>query len=778
MALAIKELSASRGPTAGTQETIYVTVEKIRFRNSRNLFTIGEGTREGEKKPITFLGKIIRTYVGCKMELYGTWIDTQYGLEFQIIFANICRPKNMYEVKVYLTQIKDVGEKLADAIVSYFRKDTLEIIQDWTFRLTEIKGISTTRAEAIYKGVRADFDVEDLNKFLSLECQLDSMFTYDVYYTFGKNYDQAVSAIKANPYVLLRVPDITFPIADKAAMALGIQPTSKIRIQQAILYELRTVAESSGHTYMVAENLRNAVEDNLLQIGNRSLIQKEIVSMCKSGVLKGIHYYRATPYEFKLIHAIYLPYYYVDEMYCAKKLVQMQLNSVEIPSTALRLNGPGAGDYYVQEQIDAVKTAMASSVMVLTGGPGTGKTTVTREIIATLKNAGLSVMCAAPTGRASKRMEEATGTPAQTIHRLLKYKTSTESFEINEENPLVCDALIIDEMSMVDVCLLAAVLRALPETARLIMIGDVDQLPAVNAGDVLHSIIASECIPVARLEKIHRQGAGSGIVRAIYNIRKGIMPLLDRDETAESQFIPVENAAEAAQVIVKQLLPKYKSTDVQILTPIQRNTKENDGSSVSSINLNQYAQKILNQKVYIGDTRDPTTFVYCGEKRTFIQGEKVTSEIPEFRVGDKVIQTRNDYDKEVFNGDIGVVIGTIDSDDPGEGKQLIVMFDEKEVVYGRRDLRDLSLAYAITIHKAQGSEFPVVIVPIVDGIPKSMLQRNLLYTAVSRAKTKLILVGSRRAIMQAVQNTKPSKRNSALDVFIKKEAHEKKEQTA
>lgn len=774
MASGIKALAALRGPQAGTQETIYVTVEKIRFRNNRNLFTIGEGTRDGAKKPVTFLGKIIRTYVGCKMELYGTWVDTQYGLEFQIIFANICRPKNLYEVKVYLSQIKDIGEKLADAIVSYFRQDTLDIIQNWTFRLTEIKGISNTRANNIYACVRADFDIEELNKFLATECKLDSMFTYDVYYTFNKSYDLAVASIKANPYVLLRVPDITFPIADKAAMELGVQPTSQIRIRQAILHELRTVAESSGHTYMVAENLRNAVDDNLLQIGNRSLIQKEIVSMCKSGELKGIYYYRSMPYEFKQIHAIYLPYYYTEEMYCATKLVQMLSNSVEIPSSALRLNGPGTEDYYVQEQIDAVKTAMQSSVMVLTGGPGTGKTTVTKEIISTFKNAGLSVLCAAPTGRAAKRMEEATGTKAQTIHRLLRYKTSTESFDVNAENPLTCDALIVDEMSMVDVCLLAAVLRALPETSRLIMIGDVDQLAAVNAGDVLHSIIASECIPVSRLEKIHRQGSGSGIVRAIYNIRNGIMPLLDPDENAESQFIAVETAADAAQLIVKQLLPKYKSTDVQVLTPIQRNTKENEGSSVSSINLNQYTQKILNPKVYIGDTRDPTTFVYCGEKRTFIQGEAITSEIPEFRVGDKVIQTRNDYDKEVFNGDIGVVIGTIDSDDPGEGKQLVVMFDEKEVVYGRRDLRDLSLAYAITVHKAQGSEFPVVIVPITEGIPKSMLQRNLLYTAVSRAKSKLILVGSRRAIMQAVQNTKASKRNSALDVFIKCKANEAK----
>ena len=775
----IKELSASRGPQVGDVETIELMVDKILYHDNFTHYTIGKGTIRGTRKQVTFIGEMLRDYLGCYVCMTGTWVESQYGMEFEISFAHICYPKTLYEIRNYLHQLNSVEEKTAEKIVSYFGKETIDVILDYTRRLIEIKHITEKKAHEIYAEVQVDMGLEELNEFLNNRCGLDSKYTLQIYKSFAKNSDEAKKLINKNPYCLMKVPDVSFTMADQVALKLGVESTNPVRIREAVLYLLRSEADNAGHVYLIATDLVRRLDENLLHIGDSELIINEIISMWRDGKLQRVYfqrvYFRRVYFQRDdnpWIHAIYLPEFFVDEQYCAKKLVLLQRNNTTIPEDALDLSVSGNGFQYTADQINAVKTAMNKSVMVLTGGPGTGKTTVTRAIINTMYNAGLSVLCAAPTGRAAKRLEETTGTPAQTIHRLLHYIARTETFDVNEHNPLACDALIIDEMSMVDICLLAAVLRALPETARLIMIGDADQLASVNAGDVLHDIIDSDRIPVVRLERIHRQGDGSAIIRAIDKIRRGIIPLLDKDKTAELQFVPAGSAAEAAQIIVKELLPQYGMNDVQILTPIQHNTKENDGSAVSAINLNQYAQKILNQKVYIGDTRDPRTYVYCGKKRTFIQGEKVTSEIPEFRVGDKVIQTRNDYNKEVFNGDIGVVIGTIDSDDPGEGRELMVRFDGRDLTYTERDYKDLSLAYAITIHKAQGSEFPVVIVPIVDGIPKSMLQRNLLYTAVSRAKTKLILVGSSRAIKQAVLNTAASRRNSGLDYLIA-ECHRK-----
>ena len=437
--------------------------------------------------------------------------------------------------------------------------------------------------------------------------------------------------------------------------------------------------------------------------------------------------------------AIYLPPFYfsevgtarrIKEIFDAPRTVEVDPNGLEERITHM------TGMTYDPVQMDAIKTATQSKILVLTGGPGTGKTTTTLGIITAFQAAGASILLAAPTGRAAKRLSEATGLEAKTIHRLLEVKPP-EGYQRNETNPLEGDVLIVDECSMIDIMLMYALLRAMPDSMTLILVGDVDQLPSVGAGNVLRDVIESDAFPVVRLTKIFRQAATSRIITNAHRINRGQMPDLSNGKGSDFFFIEKEDPEMAAAEIVKlvkERLPKaYKTRDIQVLTPMQRGV-------VGAANLNTVLQNAVNQG-------SP------GLRRGGV----------EYRLHDKVMQIRNNYDKEVFNGDIGTV-ESVNLED----RELIIRFDDREIAYDATELDEVVLAYATTIHKSQGSEYPIVVMPVLM-THYVMLQRNLIYTGVTRAKKVLVIIGTKKALSMAVRNVTVNKRNTMLAERLRRE---------
>ena len=693
--------------TYANEETGY-SVLKIRCKNFKDLVTI--------------VGNMVSVNIGAVVVLTGFWVNnSKYGRQFEVKEWEELLPATVYGIEKYLGSglIKGIGPVYAKKIVNLFQERTLEIIEDEPERIIEVPGIGQKRVEMIKKAWQEQKEIKSIMLFLQ-SYGISTSFSSKIYKTYGND---SLKVLKENPYRLADdIYGIGFKTADELAGKLGMAKNSFMRCRAGIFYSLGRIAEE-GNCYALKSQLIDYCQA-ILEVEEAEII------MTLSHLLQENELFKEEE------EIIYLPPFFYSEKGLAYKIKQniASLPSYVIDNSDMILQEIEEREKIVYDSVQkmAIKKAAKAKIMVLTGGPGTGKTTTINGIIKLFQRAGLKILLTAPTGRAAKRMSETTGMEAKTIHRLLECKPP-EGYKRNEDNLLSGDVLIIDEASMIDIILMYNLFKAVPAEMTVIIVGDVDQLPAVGAGNVLQDIIASGVVETVKLERIFRQALGSKIITNAHMINKGEMPDLKGGRKSDFFFIEENETENILQLIVDlclHRLPAYYQLDVlkdiQVLTPSQR-------TETGVQNLNNLLQNALNRgQVYL--------------KKGGI----------EYRVNDKVMQIRNNYDKEVFNGDIGFIT-MVDL----EEQKLIVRFDEREVQYERLDLDELVLAYATTIHKAQGSEYPVVIMPLTMS-HYVMLQRNLLYTALTRAKKVFIIVGQKKAVYLAVKNDKVKNRNTRL----------------
>lgn len=715
-----------------------------------------------------------------KTDFYGEWVEhPKFGRQFSCGYWEKAKPVNTEDIVSYLSAktVKGIGKVTAKRIVDAFGVDTWDILDNNIERLLEIKGISPKKLERI-KSSWQENSIRRIAFVFLLKYGVSYKLADKIYRTYE---EKTITIMSANPYKAADdVKGIGFPTADEIAEKMGIEKNSPLRIESGIKYALDQLA-MKGHVFGYREQVvTEAMEKEVLDLQDKNLVSLTLSDMLAKKDL-GCE-----------MDCIYLPQLLKAENFCAEKLKKLASVPAEDylyrriwyerqrsgnPDLSVDVSGMAEelGIQYDDVQLYAIRTAAASKGMVLTGGPGTGKTTVTQGIIEVFKKFKLHILLAAPTGRAAKRASESTGMEAKTIHRLLGYSGSG-TFEHNEEHPLEGDVLIIDESSMVDIRLMSSLLKAVPENMRLILIGDVSQLPSVGPGTVLKDIIDSGVFPVVRLTKIFRQAAESHIVTNAHRINDGLFPVIDDSNPKNDFFLEImdkkgekleasEIAERTAQAIIKLLtdtIPNMyhiQPKDIQILAPMRN-------GSAGTIALNKLAQEALNP-----------------------EGPSIAFEGYSYRKGDRVMQTKNDYEKGVFNGDIGYIVAVnlekellkvefLDTDkqetdskfwldywdmdeDEEEDEEIEAHGPNPYVTYSRNDLENLDPAYAITIHKSQGSEFPAVIMPFLNS-HFVMLERNLLYTGVTRAKKYLFLEGQRNAIYKAVKTISMLSRNSNL----------------
>lgn len=697
---------------------IRCVIEHITYQNSENGYSIMKVKTKGYNDLVTIVGSLLEVAVGSVLVCAGEWkVDKKYGSQFIVESWEEVMPATLLGIEKYLGSglVKGIGPKYAKLIVNKFGLDTIEVIETDIERLYEVPGIGKKRVDRLQESWEKQKDIKNVMLFLQ-GYGVSTSYAAKIYRQYGK---ESIEKVKGNPYMLADdIWGIGFKTADGIATKMGYEKNDLRRCRSGILYTLNQLS-NEGHVYAEEEQLVKAA--TILLEAEESYIRQAIVEMIQADDLKMEQ------------EAIYLPPFYHSECGTAKRLLAlMEANdSGKRPTFNLRAIEKETGMEYDEVQIAAIREAVESKVMVLTGGPGTGKTTTTQGIIAALKTAGLKILLAAPTGRAAKRMSEATGMEAKTIHRLLEFNPM-DSYKRNEENPLEGDALIVDECSMVDIILMNSLMKAIPKGMRLVFVGDIDQLPSVGAGNVLRDLIDSQKIPVIRLTRIFRQAQSSRIVMSAHAINRGTFPDLSNGKDTDFFFIKNDDAEQVAANIVqlvKSRLPKAYSTPsskIQVLTPMQRGV-------VGAANLNIVLQEAINPS-----------------KIALNRGGY------SFRKGDRVMQIRNNYDKTVFNGDLGYIL-EVDM----EESTLTVDFEGNIVEYEASELDELTLAYATTIHKSQGSEYPIVVMPVLMN-HYVMLQRNLIYTGITRAKKICVLIGSAKALAYAIHNMSVLKRNTKL----------------
>lgn len=694
-------------------------VERITYQNSENGYSVMKVKVKGYNDLVTLVGNLLEVPVGSVLLCEGEWkVDKKYGSQFIAESWEEVMPATIYGIEKYLGSglVKGIGPKFAKLIVAKFGLETIDVIEGNIERLYEVPGIGKKRVEKIGESWEKQKDIKNVMLFLQ-GYGVSTAYAAKIYRQYGK---ESIDKVKGNPYRLADdIWGIGFKTADGIAAKMGYEKSDLRRCRSGILYTLSQLS-NDGHVYAEEEQLiKSALQ--LLEVEEEP-VRQAMAQMIEDEDLKIDN------------EAIYLPPFYYAECGTAKRL-QTLLAAIETGKKKPVFNLPAiskeTGIEYDDIQIAAIRQAVESKVMVLTGGPGTGKTTTTQGIIAALKTAGMKILLAAPTGRAAKRMSEATGMEAKTIHRLLEYNPK-DGYKRNEENPLEADALIIDECSMIDILLMNNLMKAVSSGMRLVMVGDIDQLPSVGAGNVLRDIIDSEKIPVIRLTRIFRQAQSSRIVMSAHAINHGQFPDTSNGKDTDFFFIKTEDPDQVAESIVhlvKERLPKayhLPASKIQVLTPMQRGV-------VGASNLNLILQDALN----------PTPV--CLNRGGY-----------SYRKGDRIMQIRNNYDKGVFNGDLGY-IEEVDM----EERTLIANFDGTSVEYETSELDELSLAYATTIHKSQGSEYPIVVMPILMN-HYVMLQRNLIYTGITRAKKICVLIGTAKALAYAIRNMSVLKRNTKL----------------
>ena len=694
-------------------------VERITYQNPENGYSVMRVKVKGYDELVTLVGNLLEVPAGSVLLCEGDWkVDKRYGSQFVAQTWEEVMPATLYGIEKYLGSglVKGIGPKFAQLIVSRFGLDTIEIIETDIKRLYEVPGIGQKRVEKIAESWEKQKDIKNVMLFLQ-GYGVSTAYAAKIYRQYGK---ESIDTVKTNPYKLADdIWGIGFKTADTIASKMGYEKNDLRRLKSGVTYTLSHMAEE-GNVYAEEEQLvKSAIE---LLDADENPVRQAISEMLQSEDLIAD------------AEAIYMPPFYYAEVGTANRLNKL-LDCVEgnlfniIPDISVISKQTGVE--YDEVQAEAIREAVSSKVMVLTGGPGTGKTTTTQGIIAALKAMGLRILLAAPTGRAAKRMSEATGMEAKTIHRLLEYNPK-DGYKRNDDNPLEGDALIVDECSMIDLLLMNNLMKAIPAGMRLVLVGDIDQLPSVGAGNVLRDIIDSKRIPVIRLTRIFRQAQESRIVMSAHAINKGVFPDTSNGKNTDFFFIQQEDPEQAVDTIVKlvkERLPnayKRPTSDIQVLTPMQRGI-------VGAANLNMALQTVLNP----------------GQVSLNRSGYS-------FRQGDRVMQLRNNYDKEVFNGDLGY-IERVDMED----RTLFVCFDGRTVEYDVSELDELTLAYATTIHKSQGSEYPIVVMPVLM-THYVMLQRNLIYTGITRAKKICVLVGTKKALSFAIRNLTVLKRNTKL----------------
>lgn len=694
-------------------------VERITYQNPENGYSVMRVKVKGYDELVTLVGNLLEVPAGSVLLCEGDWkVDKRYGSQFVAQTWEEVMPATLYGIEKYLGSglVKGIGPKFAQLIVSRFGLDTIEIIETDIKHLYEVPGIGQKRVEKIAESWEKQKDIKNVMLFLQ-GYGVSTAYAAKIYRQYGK---ESIDTVKTNPYKLADdIWGIGFKTADTIASKMGYEKNDLRRLKSGVTYTLSHMAEE-GNVYAEEEQLvKSAIE---LLDADETPVRQAISEMLQSEDLIAD------------AEAIYMPPFYYAEVGTANRLNKL-LDCVEgslfniIPDISVISKQTGVE--YDEVQAEAIREAVSSKVMVLTGGPGTGKTTTTQGIIAALKAMGLRILLAAPTGRAAKRMSEATGMEAKTIHRLLEYNPK-DGYKRNDDNPLEGDALIVDECSMIDLLLMNNLMKAIPAGMRLVLVGDIDQLPSVGAGNVLRDIIDSKRIPVIRLTRIFRQAQESRIVMSAHAINKGVFPDTSNGKNTDFFFIQQEDPEQAVDTIVKlvkERLPnayKRPTSDIQVLTPMQRGV-------VGAANLNMALQTVLNP----------------GQVSLNRSGYS-------FRQGDRVMQLRNNYDKEVFNGDLGY-IERVDMED----RTLFVCFDGRTVEYDVSELDELTLAYATTIHKSQGSEYPIVVMPVLM-THYVMLQRNLIYTGITRAKKICVLVGTKKALSFAIRNLSVLKRNTKL----------------
>ena len=741
-------------------QKIRCVVERITYQNPENGYSVLKCRVKDYSELVPVIGNMIDANVGSVLVCDGNWkVDAKYGRQFVAENWEETLPATVYGMEKYLGSglIKGVGPKFAKKIVQKYGVDTFAVIEDNVEILIEIEGIGRKRVQMIAESWERQKEVKNIMLFLQ-DHQVSTSYAAKIYKQYGND---SISVMKENPYKLADdIWGIGFKTADQIAMKLGFGKESYVRLRSGLMYTLSELS-NDGHVFAEKQQLIDKASE-LLEASPETVIMTMDDMLQNEELIPEKNIVR-TDEEGNSITAIYLPPFFYAEVGVAGKLKKLASSPAgdKLYTRLMEARKNSGNDAlsvdigaiqqkthmeYDEIQADAIRQAATAKVMVLTGGPGTGKTTTTHGIISAYKAYGLRILLAAPTGRAAKRMTEATGLEAKTIHRLLECKPP-EGYQRNEENPLEGDVLIVDECSMIDIVLMNSLLKAIPPTMRLIMVGDIDQLPSVGAGNVLRDIIDSGAFPVVRLTRIFRQAQTSRIIMNAHRINEGKMPDIRNGKNMDFFFMENEDAEASVSQIVKlvqEKLPKYyhvEPSQIQVLTPMQRGV-------VGATNLNLSLQEALNP---------PEHDIFMrGRGKNTVPKECLRRSGYAFRADDKVMQIKNNYDKEVFNGDIGIIESVNETD-----RTLKVNFDGRSIEYDVTELDELVHAYATTIHKAQGSEYPIVVMPIMMN-HFVMLQRNLIYTGITRAKKVLVIVGTKKALAYAVKNVTVTKRNTLL----------------
>jgi exodeoxyribonuclease V alpha subunit len=724
---------APAGPPAPAGEVVAGVVERVTFHNPDSGFCVLRVKARGQRDLVTVVGHAAAIAAGEWITASGEWVnDRVHGPQFRARYLRSSAPTSIAGIETYLASgmIRGIGPVYAKKLVRAFGDQVFDVIEGTPERLREVDGIGPVRAKRIATAWAEQKAVREIMVFLHSH-GVGTARAVRIYKTYGND---AIQVMSTNPYRLARdIRGIGFRTADAIAMKLGIEKTAMIRIRAGIAHAL-TEAMNEGHCGLPRDELGPLAAELLevdaplvataldLELAEGTVVADTVGDM-PCVFLAGLHRAERTIAErLKRIADGPLPWPEID---AAQALPWVEAR------TGLAL---------AESQAAAVRLAIASKVTVITGGPGVGKTTLVNAVLRILAAKGVDLLLCAPTGRAARRMSEATGLAAKTIHRLLEVDPRAGGFKRGPENPLSCDLLVVDETSMVDVLLMQALLRAVPDHAALLIVGDIDQLPSVGPGQVLADIIASGAVPVVRLTEVFRQAAQSAIIINAHRINAGELPDLQRPAgDSDFYFVPAADppaaVARVIELVANRIPQRFgldRISDIQVLCPMNRG-----GAGARSLNIE--LQQALNP---------------AGEPKVERFGST-------FAPGDKVMQIENDYDKEVYNGDIGM----IEAVDPEAG-ELTVQFDGRAVLYGFGELDSLVPAYATTVHKSQGSEYPAVVIPVLTQ-HYPMLQRNLLYTAVTRGKKLVVLVGQTKAVAIAVRGTSGRRRWSKLQEWLR-----------
>lgn len=708
--------------------TIEGVLDRIAFASEESAWSVVKLALAGKSEPVTVVGNLLGVQPGESLRVSGRWTDDKkYGEQFRADSYVTVKPATLGGIEKYLGSglVRGVGKVMAERLVKHFGLETLEVIDQQPERLPEVEGIGPVRSERITTAWVEQRRIKDVMLFLQSH-GVSTTYAVRIYKAYK---DRAIVMVKENPYRLAAdIFGIGFKSADKIAAELGISPTSPQRAEAGVLHVLSTFSDD-GHVFVVRSKLVEAATE-ILAI-DAAIIEDAVTSLAAPAHVVVETGPDGTP-------IVYLKSLHAAEAGAAERIRRL----VSSEATPIRIDVERAIAWFEEqqsieladEQKEAIRKAVTSKVLVITGGPGTGKTTLVNGIIRILEKKGRRILLAAPTGRAAKRMTETTGREAKTLHRLLEFNPKKFDFDRGASHPLEADVVIIDEASMIDTVLAYHVLKALPAACQLVLVGDIDQLPSVGPGSVLSDIIRSGVAAVVRLQHIFRQAHESLIVVNAHRVNEGLMPELPAEgSTSDFFFIEREDPEEISatlKTLVRERIPHKFGLDpvddIQVLCPMQR-------GQLGVANVNAELQALLN----------PT-------------GDSVVRGTRTLRVGDKVMQIRNNYDLNIFNGDIGRVRAI----DPVD-QEAKIEFDGRTVTYDYSDLDEVVLAYACSIHKSQGSEYPCVILP-VHTQHYLMLQRNLLYTAITRGRRLVVLVGSRRALGLAVKNDTVAERCTML----------------